>query len=174
MFPNFYVLLKERQSPKFVPLSLLRTCQEHRPIRQLMTDNDYLRTCSYFAVTVIYRCRKCSKTYSALDEDLMVTSGLVSGEIYFSCPIRVFRKSCWTTSFLNMMCDLVISSGCSMKSFINAVARARRTRFLKSLALYHYHCQEYNKLSTIDREVQSFSDFGSYFNIAMVTMVLCL
>lgn len=116
-----------------------------------------------YACSMIYCCRKCNKSVSALDEEGMTSANLVSPEIYLFCPIRIFRKSSWTTRLVNLMCDLVISSGCSMKAFISSIARNRTTEYLRRMACYSFHVEEFKRRLNVFNEEFEADGFGSYF-----------
>jgi len=91
-----------------------------------------------FMMSAVYKCRSCRRCFNSADEVSMVQAGLLPPEVYFHMPVRLFKKSAWTTAMVELMADLV-TQRCEMATFISAIAKARTSHYLKQKALYLAH-----------------------------------
>lgn len=114
-----------------------------------------------FFTSAIYVCSKGCKRQFGVAEDIAL--GFIPFEIAIQNPIRLFKKTAWTTLLFEFCIDSMASCA-NTTGFLNAVARARHSEYLKSATLYAFHVKRYKSCSFFleNSECPPFSDFAQH------------
>ena len=113
-------------------------------------------------INAVYKCSRHGHTVNIMDEALM--SLIIPSSLYLYAPM-IFNKSAWDRPLVNLMFDM-LTSHASASDFVNMVAKARTTTYLKKAKLYRDHVDYYVNFTTSEKDkkkCQKFDDFPRYF-----------
>lgn len=114
-----------------------------------------------YITAAIYRCKTCSKKFNSLDEQVMERFAKVPSDVFLLCPVKCFKKSCWTTNLVSWMTELITQTT-NVSSFVASLSRCRTTRYIKLLSTFKAHQSFYRKQNQlfsaecIDEEIGDF------------------
>jgi len=115
-----------------------------------------------FVTAAIYVCRGvagCKKSISTLDETI---ERYLPEDVMLACPVRAFKKSCWSSDMIALMCDLIVQTT-NISSFVNAVSRARTSSYLKASTIFQSHKKYFNRHGSGFSSETPDESIGSFF-----------